>query len=130
MQAHVLSVGQCTADDARIGRLLAVEADAHLDRAATADEARRLIAQKGYDLVLINRVLELNGQSGVELIGELHREGIGAPLMLVSDFREAQEGAVAQGALMGFGKASLGAAEVGQMLRQVLHSGAKAGQLR
>ena len=38
MQAHVLSVGQCTADDARIGRLLAVEADAHLDRAATAEE--------------------------------------------------------------------------------------------
>ena len=50
--------------------------------------------------------------------------------MLVSDYREAQEGAVAQGALMGFGKAALGAAEVGQMLRQVLHSGTKAGQGR
>ena len=128
MKSHVLSVGHCTGDDVRLGRLLAVEADAHLDRADTAEQAKALAAQKRYDLILVNRIVEHDGSSGVELIAELRRMENAGPMMLVSDYPDAQAEATAAGALQGFGKSALGTAEVGQMLRQVLHSASRAGQ--
>lgn len=127
MQAHVLSVGQCGYDDSRLARVLAVEADAHMDRASTAEDARRKIAEKKYDLVLVNRVIDGDGESGVEFIGEM-RKVDGTPcMMLISDYSDAQAAAVANGAFAGFGKSSLGTAEVGQRLRQALHSCGRAG---
>ena len=38
MKSHVLSVGQCGADDSRLARVLNVEANAHMDRAATVED--------------------------------------------------------------------------------------------
>lgn len=127
MQAHVLSVGQCGFDDSRLARVLAVEADAHMDRACTLAEARQKIAGKKYDLILVNRIIDGDGESGVDFIGELKKVE-GAPCtMLVSDYADAQAAAVANGAFAGFGKSALGSAEVGQRLRQALHSCARAG---
>jgi DNA-binding NtrC family response regulator len=127
MQAHVLSVGQCGYDDSRLARVLSVEADAHMDRAATAEDARRKMAEKKYDLVLVNRVFDGDGESGVDFIGEM-RKAEGAPcMMLVSDYADAQAAAVANGAFAGFGKSNFGTPEVGQCLRQALHSCGRAG---
>jgi hypothetical protein len=127
MQAHVLSVGQCSFDDSRLARVLAVEADAHMDRAHSAEDARQKIAATPYDLVLVNRVIDGDGASGVDFIAEL-RKVDGAPCaMLISDYPDAQAAAVANGAVAGFGKSSLGSAEVGQRLRQALHSCGRAG---
>jgi len=127
MKSHVLSIGQCTPDDAGLARVLATEADAHLDRARSGEDARALLAEKKYELVLVNRILDADGSSGVELIAALAREAHMPPLMLVSDYAEAQAQAVANGARMGFGKSTLHTPEVGQLLRQALHSDARAG---
>ena len=127
MKSHVLSVGQCSADDARIARVLAVEADAHLDRAFSMEEARQKLAARPYDLVLVNRMFE-NGQAGLELISEIDGMENGPPAMLVSDYPDAQAAAVAAGALPGFGKSALSSPEVAQLLRQTLHSATRAGQ--
>ena len=127
MKTHVLSIGQCTADDAGLARTLAMEADAHLDRARSGDDARRLLAEKKYDLVLVNRVLDADGSSGVELIGALAKEADTPRLMLVSNYADAQAQAVANGAVMGFGKSNLHTPEIGQFLRQALHSESRAG---
>jgi hypothetical protein len=127
MQAHVLSIGQCGFDDSRLARVLAVEADAHMDRAYTLAEARQKIAEKNYDLVLVNRIVDGDGESGVDFIGAMKKTE-GAPcMMLISDYADAQAAAVANGAFAGFGKSALGSAEVGQRLRQALHSCARAG---
>ncbi len=127
MHAHVLSVGQCTADDMRLGHVLNVEADAHMDRASGALDALRLIAEKAFDLVLVNRVFDMDGQSGVEFIAEL-KKGTAAPcVMLISDYADSQAAAREKGAMLGFGKSALGTAEVGQLLRQALHSCSRAG---
>jgi hypothetical protein len=127
MTSHVLSIGQCSADDYRLSRVLSVEADAHVDRASTADIARRMMAEKPYDLVLVNRVLDGDGSSGVDLIGEMASVAGSPCMMLVSDYADAQAAAVGKGAKKGFGKSALGTPEVGQLLREALRSCTRAG---
>ena len=62
-----------------------------------------------YDLVLVNRVLDEDGSSGLELIRALKHDPALAdvPVMLVSNHADAQEAAFDLGASPGFGKASL-----------------------
>jgi hypothetical protein len=88
-----------------------------------------MMGEHAYDLVLVNRVLDADGASGVEFIGEIKgtKAGSSVPMMLVSDFPDAQAEAVANGAVQGFGKSALGTPEVAQVLRQILHSGSRAG---
>jgi len=126
MKSHVLSVGQCSADDARLARVLAVEADAHLDRAPSIQDALRMIPQHAYDLILVNRIIDGDGSPGIDLFAAAKNGGVAVPIMMVSDYQDAQAAAVAQGALPGFGKSALETPEVGQLLRQTLHSAARA----
>jgi CheY-like chemotaxis protein len=126
MTKHVLSVGQCSADDARLARMLAIEADAHLDRAHSAADAEARLAATAYDLVLVNRIIDGDGSEGVDFIAR-SKDTTPVPFMLVSDYADAQEAAQAAGALPGFGKGALHTPEVGQLLRQALNSATRAG---
>jgi DNA-binding NtrC family response regulator len=78
-----------------------------------------MLGEKKYDLVLVNRVFDAGGE-GLKFIEALKKSGNGVPVMLVSDYADAQAAAVAQGAVMGFGKSGLGMAEVGAMLQKVV----------
>lgn len=75
-------------------------------RVATAWELR----QGAYDLVLVNRVLDEDSSSGLDLIRQLKADPALAriPVLLVSNYVDAQAQAVALGALRGFGKNDLG----------------------
>jgi hypothetical protein len=103
----VLSVGQCGFDDSRIARVMAEELGAVMDRVASTTEARQMIAEKKYDLILVNRVFDATGESGVGFIGEISGEANAPHIMLVSNYEEAQKEAVGKGALPGFGKSQL-----------------------
>jgi hypothetical protein len=61
------------------------------------------------DLLLVNRVLDgsFRDTSGVELIRALADAGGAPPMMLVSNYEDAQAEAVAAGARPGFGKTQL-----------------------
>lgn len=122
MATVVLSVGQCGFDDSRLARLVRAELGAPMDRAPSAAEARRMIAEKKYDLILINRIFDGDGARGLDLIAELKKQGDAPPMMLVSDYGDAQAQAVANGAQMGFGKSAMAEAAVGQRLRSVVDS--------
>jgi two-component system, chemotaxis family, chemotaxis protein CheY len=65
------------------------------------------------DLLLINRVLEsgFSQENGIELVRELASRPGSPRTMLISNFSEAQVEAVAAGALPGFGKSAMYAAE-------------------
>jgi DNA-binding NtrC family response regulator len=104
---RILDVGQCGFDGPEIDGLLREQLSADVDRADTADDARRRLAVRWYDVVLVNRVLHADGSSGVDLVAELARAADGPPVMLVSDRPDAQEAAAAAGAAPGFGKADL-----------------------
>lgn len=107
MSIHILDVGQCGIDGPRMERLWREELGAKVTRVDDAGAASQKLRQGHYDVVLVNRVLNRDGSSGLEVIKTLKSEGVKTPIMLVSDLEEAQEEAVALGAVPGFGKASL-----------------------
>ena len=104
----ILDVGQCGFDGPRMARLWREALEAEVERADTGDEAAELLASHDYDLVLVNRVLAADRSSGLEVIERLRTQNVHVPIMLVSDLPEAQDAAVALGAVRGFGKAHLG----------------------
>ncbi len=72
--------------------------------------------------MLVNRILDLDGDSGLDFISRLKSdpETSGIAVMLVSNLSDAQEQAVARGALPGFGKARLGDAKAMETLKAAL----------
>src|SRR3982750_4329426 len=119
---RILDVGQCNIDGPRIGRFLTNEFHCTVDRAHSKDQALAMTATTPYDLVLVNRLLNRDGSPGTDVIAALHAAHPTLPLMLVSDFPEAQEQATQLGALQGFGKADLESEETEERLRAVLNT--------
>jgi two-component system, chemotaxis family, chemotaxis protein CheY len=107
---RVLSIGQCGADHAAIAYTIQRHFDAEVVPADTADEALIELRNGTFALVLVNRVLDIGGSSGVEVVSRLKGEEDlrDVPVMLVSNHEQAQREAVRAGAVPGFGKAELG----------------------
>jgi DNA-binding NtrC family response regulator len=122
MATVVLSVGQCGFDDSSLARLVRDQLGATLERASGADDARRKLAANKYDLVLLNRVFDGDGQSGVNFITEMNKQGNAPPMMLISNYDDAQQAAVAAGALPGFGKSALASPQAAECLKKALNS--------
>jgi two-component system chemotaxis response regulator CheY len=108
-QSRILNVGQCAYDHANMVRQFSSNLHATLTAAETFDDALAELRSRRYDLVLVNRVTDADGAPGVDLIRTLKSDPAlsSIPVMLVSDFTEAQAEAVALGALPGFGKSDL-----------------------
>lgn len=106
---RVLDVGQCSYDHGTISRHLASTYGAEVARAQSADEAVKAVRAGGFDLVLINRQLDRDGSPGLDIIRSLKADAALAdvPVMLVSNYPDAQAEAQSLGALPGFGKADL-----------------------
>jgi CheY-like chemotaxis protein len=107
---RVLSVGHCAADQWSLAGVLSQQFAAEVVTADTIEQALERMKGEAFDLVLINRIFDSDGESGIELIKRLKGEPAysGTPVMLVSNYDDAQKQAVAAGAVPGFGKAELG----------------------
>ena len=119
---RILVVGQCDMDHASISRMLSEEFGAIVERAATGEAASRATHDQDFDLVLVNRVLDADGASGLDLIERLQSNQVDRAVttMLVSNYAEAQDAAVARGAARGFGKDSLFSAKTRDVLTSAL----------
>jgi len=123
----VISVGQCGFDNSRIRELIR-SVDPAIDIRFTDTFSETLKTLDDLDgrvaLVMINRIMDLDGASGLELIHEiLHSDRhTHVPVMLVSDYEHAQAAAIAEGALPGFGKSSLRAETTKERLNSILKS--------
>jgi CheY-like chemotaxis protein len=119
---RVLSVGQCWADHGSISRTLKQEFGAEVVNAETGDAALEQIRQGGFALVLVNRVFDADGAAGLDLIRLVKSDPAlrSQPVMLVSNYEDAQEEAEKLGALSGFGKASLGRPHMLERVRPLL----------
>jgi two-component system chemotaxis response regulator CheY len=115
---RVLSVGQCGFDHGNIARLLQGAFGAEVLPADSASEALSLLRRQPVQLVLVNRLFDHDGASGLDFIRELKRDEqlCHIPVMLVSNHPEAQAEAVAAGAVPGFGKSALGQPRIREQL--------------
>jgi len=121
----ILSVGQCAADHATLARFFTTQYKADLVPAQTTDEALERLRQETFDLVLVNRLLDADGSPGLDLIRAMQAEAAlrPVPVMLVSNYEEAQAQAVTAGARPGFGKAGLTDPATRERLRPFLGEG-------
>ncbi|MFT4558008.1 MAG: DNA-binding NarL/FixJ family response regulator [Planctomycetaceae bacterium] len=124
MTRRVLDVGQCNPDHAAISRLLNEHFDVEIVRAHSESDTIAALQSGNFDLVLINRKLDRDYSEGLNILHMVKSDFAmsNAAVMLVSNFPEAQESAVAAGAVYGFGKAELGNADVLERLAAILGS--------
>ena len=106
----VLSVGQCFADHGALRRTFHKHFKAEVVGADSAEEALELLRDEPFSLVLVNRVLDADGTSGIDVLRQIQANGkaMSVPVMLVSNYEDAQKQAEQAGAVRGFGKAALG----------------------
>jgi len=118
----VLNVGQCGADHGAISRALQGHFQTEVVSADTQDEALSRLREEAFALVLVNRVFDADGSSGLDLIAKIKADEAlrSVPVMLVSNYDDYQRRAVEAGALPGFGKAALGQPQMIGRIRNLL----------
>jgi response regulator RpfG family c-di-GMP phosphodiesterase len=121
-QKTVLSIGQCRPDQAAITHYLTSQFGARVLTADLPSDAWQVLQNQTVHLVLINRKLDADYSDGMEILQQILADKATAmlPVMLVSNFAEWQQKAVAMGATHGFGKAELNRPETKQRLSAVL----------
>ena len=103
----VLSVGQCGVDGPRIRKTLESKLGVKVVSADTAEGALQKLAAGQFNLVMVNRELNVDKSPGMNVIRDIKASGNDTPVMLVSDQTDAQSEAAAAGAVQGFGKSKL-----------------------
>ena len=122
MAKRVLDVGQCGPDHNAIRSYLTRNFDCEIVQVDDAQSALAAIRSGKFDLVLINRKLDVDYSDGIEVIRSLKADSAAAsvPMMLITNYAEHQDAAVAEGAIRGFGKLEFGEPETHEKLAAVL----------
>lgn len=124
MPKRVLDVGQCSFDHGAIRRLVVDEFGGEIIQTHHLDDTLARLKNESFDLVLINRKLDADHSDGLAIVQAIKGDpGLTeTPVMLVSNFPEAQAAALAAGAEPGFGKAELSLPATREKLRPFLGS--------
>lgn len=120
-KTRVLDVGNCDPDHGAIRSLLLNHFDVDVDRVMYVSEGLAAMSHAAYALVLVNRLIFADGSEGQELIRRMQADATcKTPVMMISNFADAQQRAVAAGAQPGFGKAALHEASTLELLAKHL----------
>lgn len=107
MTKRVLDIGNCGPDHHSLTMMVTQNFDAVVDRAHRADDALALLAQNDYSLVVVNRLLDEDGSSGMNVVKQVQETHADLPVMLVTNYDQHQRAAVAAGCRPGYGKNDL-----------------------
>jgi two-component system chemotaxis response regulator CheY len=119
----VILVGHCGPDAGYLRMIVRkTSPDVEVLMAEDSQELTQLLTRNDIDLILFNRELGygFDPDQGAEVIRMLRQTLPNVKMMLISNYPEAQQAAVAAGALPGFGKRELGSSRVLQLLRDTL----------
>ncbi len=105
MAKRILDVGNCSPDFNSISHLFQ-QFNCEVDQAHGLEDTLAALQRCDYSLITINRKLDRDYSDGIEIIKALKAEKQFSqiPVMLITNFPEHQDNAVAVGALRGFGK--------------------------
>jgi CheY-like chemotaxis protein len=122
MAKRVLDVGNCAPDHASIRAYLTRNFACEVVQAHNAADALANLRESTFDLVLVNRKLDIDYSDGIEVIKQLKSdpEIASVPVMLITNYPEHQEAAIAAGAVRGFGKLEYDKPETRENLAAVL----------
>lgn len=120
--ARVLDVGNCDPDHGMISAMLRQHFDVVIDRVMFVHEAVERMRANKYAIVLLNRLIFADNSPGDALLKQSKSDPqlAATPIMMISNFAEAQASAVALGAVPGFGKAQVTAPQTRELLSQYL----------
>jgi len=121
MKKRVLDVGQCPPDHNSI-KYLVQSLGAEVRKCDFPDQAMEILKEKAYDLVLVNRKIDLDYSDGIELIRMMKSDPATEkiPVMLITNFSKYQEQALSEGAVAGFGKDDLSSPATKELLLKYL----------
>jgi len=128
MTKRVLDVGQCARDHATISAFLRRHFACEVAQAHHAEDALEQLKSGHFDLVLVNRKLDVDYSDGIDVIRKMKADQATAsvPVMLITNYPEHQEAAVAVGAIRGFGKLEFDKPETLERLATALAQAAHA----
>ena len=106
MPKQVLSVGQCVPDTTSLKSFLHKHFDVEVVTSDLPADTLAALRSGAFDLVLINRKLDQDYSEGLDILQSMKADAALAeiPVMLITNFAEHQDAAVAAGAEYGFGK--------------------------
>jgi CheY-like chemotaxis protein len=122
MKKRVLDVGNCVPDFSAISRFLTKNFDCEVLQADKADDALETLRKQPVDLITVNRKLDCDYSDGIDVIRQIKAdpELKDIPVMLITNYSEHQDAAMAIGAVRGFGKLEYGRPETLQRLQPIL----------
>src|SRR5438270_13889303 len=122
MSKRVLDVGNCVPDHAAIRGMLEKTFHADVVQADGPHDALPALRKEPFDLVLVNRKLDQDYSDGLEVIKAIKADAALArvPCMLITNYPEQQQVAVAAGAEYGFGKKELHTEQARSRLARLL----------
>lgn len=124
MAKRVLDVGNCGPDHAALKALLQAEFAAEVVQVHAPASALSALRAEPFDLVTVNRLMDADGSPGLPLIEDMlaDEQLKNVPVMMITNFDDHQQQAIAAGAVQGFGKAQLHSAETIECLKPFLSS--------
>ena len=122
MAKRVLDVGNCDMDHGSIRNLVQRHFGAEVVRVHGSDDALAALRAGPFNLVVVNRKLDRDGSDGLAIIRQVKADEQlrATPVMLITNYAEYQDQAVAAGAEQGFGKSELGDTRVVENLGRFL----------
>lgn len=121
MSKRVLDVGNCGPDHSTITQVIRSNfKEVTVDKADRGNEALSQLSANDYQLVMVNRLLDIDGSSGMDVVASIRDQHPDVPVMLITNFEEHQSAAVAAGCVRGFGKRDVSANATLDLLREFI----------
>lgn len=105
----LLDCGNCGPDFSSIRQMATSHFDVTVLQTHGAEDTMQVLKSRTVDLVTVNRKLDRDYTDGMEVIKQIKAdpETKHVPVMLVTNYDEHQQSAMAEGAVEGFGKLSI-----------------------
>ncbi|MEW4455292.1 response regulator [Bremerella sp. JC817] len=110
MPKQVLDVGSCGYDHGSLRNLIERNFDAKVLQSHGPKDTLRMLREQTFALVIINRKLDRDHSDGMDILLDIKSDEKlqDIPVMMLSNYEDAQAAAEEAGAVPGFGKRDLG----------------------